>query len=1306
MTKYATFDAGPRDAPTLHPYDTASWLSRTMLSWVTPLMTLGNHKQLDPEDIWPLQYSHQAGELVKTFSKDYDASKSLVRAFFGSFGVRFLLTGFGSFAATAGTLVGPLVLNKVVTELTTDTYNVQVLTTWIVGLFVTQVVQALAETHSNLGAEVMSIQLTASLKNLIFAKSLRLNADSRREKTATEITNLYTTDCEFISECAIYIHQAWIIPLQILSVAVLLYRFLGVASIAGFAVIAVALFANHFVSTRFLTLYAAFMQLKDARMQALTEAFKSINIVKFNAWEDKCLQRIGEARTNELENVWSALKLIAGSVVILWGVPVLVSVATFSVYVGVLHETLTPATVFTSIALFQLIQNPLRDVADIVASIGKAHVAQKRIAAFLEMSEIDTDNVHSIQHPDANQFIKQNIIVAIQNATFAWDNDTPILKNVNLNVHAGDFLVIHGPVGCGKSSLCAALLGDMNKTSGGVYVGGSVAYCSQQAWIQHMTVRDNILFGRPYDRKKYEKVLEACALTKDLQSLPAGDRTEIGERGVNLSGGQKARVALARACYSDASVFILDAPLSAVDAIVQNEIFEKCLLGLLRHRTIILVTHNPEIIASEHVTSAVTLNDKGELVETRKVKHPSRPQYDSAITPLALLAYTRPSYDDEIHHQHEEHHHLAESDLNVLDMAKEVTTPSSRRGVEVNSRRPSFVEADEADEADETHVLVQAEERSQGRVGLHVFVSYYHAIGGFPVLFIVITSQVLWQVLQVSSDLWLSQWTTRSSSPEGDTMSQSSRIGIYAALGLSSALMVVVRMLTLSWFGIGAAKRLFDRMVYSLMHAPMKFFDANPIGRIIARFSNDVTDVDMMVPLVFGSFFANLLVLSFTMGTTAVIIQWKGLLLIPVMIIYVQVGRFYLEPAREIKRVERTTSAPVLSHLSECVDGGAVIRAFGTDQVLRFHFANDSKLDSANKVVYARLCVAMWFSLRIQLLGSLLAFISSYSLVLLHKELSPAIVGLAFSYVLKFSYSMERIVKTWSSVETTMVSPERMQQYIDIEQEAPHKIPTFDPPASTAWPSAGAIQFENVSFRYKDADQLVLKNLSFFIQGGEKIGIVGRTGAGKSSLTMALFRINELAGGSVLIDDVDVGKIGLKTLREKLSIIPQNPVLFKGPLRRYLDPFDEYTDDALWNALRRVGLIDRITSEDDKLECMVEENGENFSVGERQMLCMCRALLRESRIVIFDEATAAIDHETDQKLQRVIREAFVGSTVLTIAHRLDTILDADRILVLDGGEVVSFACPSELVSAGSGHFYDLMREGGYLDKFRTRGTTA
>ncbi|TMW67829.1 hypothetical protein Poli38472_007501 [Pythium oligandrum] len=1293
---YATFAAPDASSGAFkHPQTQAWCLSRLLLAWVVPLLRLGHRKQLDADDLWPLQHKHRAGVVAAPFRREVERSQSIVRAYFKLFGGRFVLTGLAFFIATAATLAGPLVLHHVVTELTVDTYDVQELMTWIVGLFATQVVQALMENYARFDSEVIAIQFTGALKNMIYDKTLRLSADARLDYFVGDITNLYTTDCQFLLMAASSVHQFWLLPLQIACVTVLLYRLLGLASFAGFGVIALAFFLNNFVSTKIYARYIDFMECKDDRMQAVTEAFRSISIVKFNAWEDKMLARIGEERARELKNIWGFLAYSGASVVLMWGLPVFISVVTFSVYSGVFHKQLTPAIVFTSIALFQLIQIPLRMISDMIAALVKAKVAHGRIVAFLDLPEVDTDSVRSIHHPDADSHIKQNVIVAFKYGTFGWDYDSPILRDVNLRIKTGEFVVVHGPAGCGKSSFCAALLGDMANIDGSLYVGGSVAYCSQQPWIQHMTVRDNILFGRPFDRKKYEKVLEACALTKDLQSLPAGDRTEIGERGVNLSGGQKARVALARACYSDAGVFILDAPLSAVDAIVQNEIFQKCLLGLLRNRTIILVTHNPEIIASEHVTRAVTINEHGELVETRAVE--TRPEYKSVVTPLAAKAYVKHSYDNEDDDSNEAAYKTSTADdlkyAQLMEISTGLTSPLRQNSVSYIDEKAD----NDMKDATETHWLIEDEDQNVGRVGGGVFLSYYRAIGGFPILFIILVSQVLWQAFEIASSFWLSDWTNDASATEDGMFSETFRIQVYAGLGLASALMVVVRALVVSWSGLGAAKRLFDRMTYSLMHAPMKFFDANPIGRILVRYANDVTDLDLSVPLGFGSFFACLFSVGCTMAVTAVIIQHNGLFLIPVVILYIVVASFYLTPAREIERVLKTMEAPVVSHLSETIEGGHVIRAFGQSHVDRFKLTNDHKLDSSNKVWFAQLCVSRWFALYIQLLGSVLVFGVAYSLVLLHASLSSAIIGLAFSYVLKASQTVGNIFQAWSTVETTMVSPERIQQYIDVEQEAPHKVPSVDPPASSEWPSSGAIGFENVSFRYKEGDRLVLQNLNFTIAGGEKIGIVGRSGAGKSSLTMALFRINELASGSVSIDGVDVGKIGLKTLREKLSIIPQNPVLLRGELRRYLDPFDEYSDDALWSALHRVGLSDRIANDEDKLYCMVEEDGENFSVGERQMLCMSRALLRESRIVIFDEATASIDRETEQKLQRVIREAFVGSTVLTIAHRLDAILDADRILVLDGGEVVSFATPLELVEKGSGHFYELMREGGYLD---------
>jgi len=602
----------------------------------------------------------------------------------------------------------------------------------------------------------------------------------------------------------------------------------------------------------------------------------------------------------------------------------------------------------------------------------------------------------------------------------------------------------------------------------------------------------------------------------------------------------------------------------------------------------------------------------------------------------------------------------------------------------------------------ETGKLIVEEERSEGRVGTHVFAAYYHAIGGFPIVSIILLSQVAWQGLQIGSDFWLSSWSNdaaKAADSNSDTDSTVYRLTIYSILGLLAAAMVLVRTLIITFYGMEAAKNLFNRMTDALLHAPMRFFDVNPIGRILTRYGGDVSAVDMQIPFMFGTLAANLFSVGCSAATAALVIQWKGLLLLPVVYLYVKLGGFYIQPARELQRLLQTTRAPILNHLSETIDGVSTVRAFGTHQVQRFWAESNAKLDGNHIVWYAQLCTSQWFTLRIQLLGSMLLLVVTSSLVLLRDMLDAAVIALAFSYALKVSTNLESIINVLTRIETVMVSPERMQQYIDIAQEAPHRVPSTDIVTSTEhWPSTGAIEFKHVTFRYKPNDPLVLNDVNFSAPGGDKIGIVGRTGAGKSSLTMALFRINELAGGAIIIDGVDISKLGLTTLREKLSIIPQVPVLFKGSLRSYLDPFEEFTDDQLWRSLEQVGLRERVASDELKLLLLVEENGENFSVGERQMLCMARALLRSSRIVVFDEATAAIDHETDQKLQRVIRSAFRESTVLTIAHRLDTILDSDRVLVLDGGRVAEFASPKELVARGEGHFFDLMREGGYLDR--------
>ncbi|KAK1946679.1 Multidrug resistance-associated protein 1 [Phytophthora citrophthora] len=1292
---YSTFEP-PRPATTPNAQESAGIISQLFLSWVQPLMEQAHKQQLNDEDVWKLCQFMKADNILNKFKLPLMQHKnSLPKAFVHVFWLQFLLTGITMLVSMLCNLVGPMALNRVVTALSDTSGDEEMLlmtaALWVGLVFIAQVIQALADCYTGLKNEVTAIQCICLLKSLLYRKMMKLSASSRKKKSTGELTNMYTADCETLVRTALVVHQMWLIPLQIVVVSYMLVEVLSVAAFAGIAVIVVMLGLNQLVSKKMLTFQREVRRVKDKRMKKVTEAFKAISIIKFNAWEDPITARISSARETELHALLKMRIMTSLSIVLLWGMPVFISIAAFGTFSVVLHRDLTPAIVFTSLALFLLIQAPLRGITSIVSMAIQCSVALERTSSFLRMAELEENSVISEEDPLAEKFTARDVVVAVLDGEFAWDKDgLSLLTNVNLKVKKGEFLVVQGTVGCGKSSLCSAILGEMERRKGTVFVGGSVAYCSQQTWIQNMTVKDNILFGHSFDRKKYDAVLDACALKSDIRSLSAGDLTEIGERGVNLSGGQQARIALARACYSDASIYILDSPLSAVDAIVQNEIFDKCLLGLLKNKTIILVTHNPEIITSKFITRAVTIDVVGSVVETYRGERQS--DYEPIVSPLGSDSYAPSAFgDSDVITQNSTSGSTESEDAEVA-----FASPSQKLN-SVWKKSLSFSAASDS----ERGRLIQDETRSDGRVSRHVFEAYYHAVGGFPVVFAILLSQMLWQALQISSDFWLSGWSNDAATlgkAAANTKEHTAyRLGVYASLGLLAAMMVFGRTVIVTIYGLQAARSLFDRMTNALMHAPMRFFDANPIGRVLTRYGADVAAVDVAIPFQFGTLAANVFSVGCSLATAAFLIRWKGFLLLPVIAIYVAVGSFYVAPARELQRLSKTTISPVLNHMSESVDGASVVRAFG--QVQRFFQVSDAKLDANHKIWYAQTYVSQWFSLRIQLVGSLLLLVVTSSLVLLHRQLNVAIIGLAFSYSLKIAANLEGIVRSLTRIETVMVSPERMQEYIEIEQEAPCRIPMMDPPAQLEWPSVGSIEFDKVSFRYKDDGDLVLRRLSFSVKGGQKIGIAGRTGAGKSSLTMALFRINELASGKVLIDGVDVGKIGLKSLREKLSIIPQTPVLFKGPLRDYLDPFDEFTDDQLWGSIREVGLIERIAEDNKKLMMIVEENGENFSVGERQMLCMARALLRHSRVVVFDEATAAIDRETDQKLQRAIRTAFAKSTVLTIAHRLDTILDSDRILVLDGGRAVEFESPAKLVGKGQGHFFELMKEGGYLDKF-------
>ncbi|KAF0697304.1 Aste57867_11998 [Aphanomyces stellatus] len=1284
--KYSTFDAVPT-GPRRHPMDEASSISKFFFSWAEPIMAVGNQRQLSPDDMWELQAANKVAPLTAAFSKRYAANhQGILTTFFSIYWAQFIWLGVLQVFTAVCDLYGPgFVLGEVIDALEAPVFDTTYVLQLIGSLYALSVVSSFAKVHLAFMNDIVGIQFSASLRAMLFEKSLKLSAKSKKEKTAGDIANLFSTDVINIMDFALNAHQMWIVPLQVVIVLYLLFKVVGWASVVGLAVVVVIITINANSAILLGKEEETLFERKDNRMKVLNEVFGAIQIVKFNAWEEKFRDKVQALRDHEVASLWRFYEYVIVLVTLMNCTPVLVTLSVFSTFTLWMKQVLTVTAVFSTVALFKSLQDAMANLPFSIMSLVQSLVSAKRINDVLVMEEVDPANVLTPTDPIAQSYAQDQVVVAIENGSFGWDHANPLFKKVDLRVRRGDFVIVHGAVGQGKSSLCSILLGEMEKYAGHVFVGGSVAYFSQQAWIQNTTIRENILFGKPYDRTKYNKIVEACALTNDMSSFPAGDRTEIGQKGLNLSGGQKARVALARACYSDADIFILDSPLSAVDAIVASEIFRKCFLGLLKNKTIVLVTHNPEIIDSADVDRVYLVQD-GQVLASSPKTTKEKTTLSPSVSPLAGRA---PYWEDA-------------PDVPDFEPAPRefdtLLTPSHRTPYNFNRLEMLFTPrgaTHQKEDASSDGRLVQDEERAEGRVSMQVVRNYIRAVGGWPALVVMVGSTLFMQVFKISSDLWLTQWSNSglTLTPDAFAASTNYNMAVYGGLSFVSFVFTALQCGTVFAYGVRGAQRLFKSMLINLLQAPMRFFDTNPIGRILNRFGDDIATADLGIPFSIGPMLFELSSALLTLGTTMVLTQWLGLLVIPLLVVYYRLGAYFLEPLREVNRIQKITRSPLISLVSEGIDGSVTIRAYGDKQLRRFYRLHDQKLEVFCSARFANSSVNQWFTLRIQLISSTIVGLILLSVVFLHNSLSPGIVGLLITYGLSIPSNLAFLVNIWARMETSMISPERLDEYIHIQREG-----VRDGAPAQAWPSAGQVVFDNVSFRYKENDPLVLKNVNFNVRGGEKIGIVGRTGAGKSSLMMALFRMNEVATGSIKIDGVNIASIGLKALRSSLAIIPQNPVLFKGTLRNYLDPFDEYTDSQLWDALHKVKLTERLASVEEKLLGPVEENGENFSVGERQMLCMARALLRQAKIVVLDEATAAIDHETDQNLQRVIRTEFATSTVLTIAHRLDTVLDCDRIMVFNFGELAQCDTPKALVSQGDGIFFELVTEGGYMDK--------
>ncbi|RHY25244.1 hypothetical protein DYB32_008436, partial [Aphanomyces invadans] len=1095
--KYSTFEAVPTNGP--HPLDAASGLSKLAFSWAESMMVLGNKRQLSPDDLWALQTDNKVAPLTAAFSAAYPThNRGILRTFFSIYFWQFLWLGFLQVFTAVCDLYGPgFVLGQVIVALEAPEFDSVYVLQLIGSLYVLSAISAFAKVHTNFLNDIVGIRFSASLRSMLFEKALKLSAKSKKEKTAGDIANLFSVDVINIMVFPLTAHQMWIVPLQVVAVLYLLFQVVGWACLVGLAVVVTIVTVNAQSAVLLGKEEETLFERKDHRMKLLNEVFGAIQIVKFNAWEEKFRARVQELRDLEASSLWKFYQYVIVLMTLINCTPVLVTLSVFSVFTLWMQQALTVSVVFSTVALFKSLQDAMANLPFSIMSLVQSLVSAKRINDVLQMEEVNPLNVATPEsNPElAATYAKEHAVIAIDNGSFGWDAANPLFTNVNLRVAKGELVVVHGAVGQGKSSLCSVLLGEMEKYHGTVFVGGDIAFFGQQPWIQNTTIRENILFGKPYDRVKYNKVVDACALSNDLSSFPAGDRTEIGAKGLNLSGGQKARVSLARACYSDADVFILDSPLSAVDAIVASEIFKKCILGLLKHKTVVLVTHNPEIIESGDVDRVYLIQD-GKIV-------PSTNESRAASSPTALpspLPSRAPYWS-------------VTKDVPVFAPAAPVTreydllvTPTLRTPYTFNAAEMLFTprntlnhhELKSGESNHEDGRLVVDENRAEGRVSKDVVIKYLDSIGGRTAVCLMLVATVGMQALKISSDLWLTSWSNSglTMAPEDFSASTNHNMLVYGSLALGSCLLTGIQSSSVFWYGVNGANNLFRAMLHSLLEAPMRFFDTNPIGRILNRFGDDIIACDLQIPFSIASMLFETSSALLTLTTTLVLTQWLGVFVLPLLYIYYRIGAFFLEPLREVNRIQKTTRSPLISLVSEGIDGSATIRAYGPKQLRRFYRVHDMKLEIFCASRFANSSINQWFSLRIQLISSTIVAMILLAVVVLHESLSPGIVGLLITYGLTIPSNLAFLVNIWSQLETSLISPERLYEYISLEKEGERTNAACDVPS---WPATGQVVFDNVSFRYKPNDPLVLKNVSFNVQGGEKVGIVGRTGAGKSS---------------------------------------------------------------------------------------------------------------------------------------------------------------------------------------------------------------
>ncbi|XP_055307782.1 ATP-binding cassette sub-family C member 4-like isoform X2 [Sitodiplosis mosellana] len=1156
--------------------------------------------------------------------------------------------------------------------------------------------------------------------------TLRLSQRALSNTAPGKLVNLLSNDVQRFESVAL-LHPLWISPFTAAIASFILWTHIRWAAVIGLIVVFLFIPAQSYAS-RLSAIFRFKTALRtDERVRLMDEIISGVQVLKMYAWEKPFERLISAARRRELSVILKnsyirALHLtlfLFATRVALFG-----TVLSFVWLYG--PENLTVSKMFmTSYLLNVITLGMCRIFIRSITEMGEVYIALKRLQIFFEYEEKTEVSSNGSEVISSDELDKQHLAVRLKNVSAEWsavknENDKNSakltkkigsyqnkdelnsiesklfkLKDINLEVPKGKLIFVVGSVGAGKSTLAQVLLKELPLTHGASGINGTTSYASQVSWTFTSSIRQNIVFGQHMDRARYDEVVKCAALTKDFEQFSNGDMTMVGENGAGLSGGQKARINFARALYRKADIYLIDDPLSAVDTHVQSHLFHKCIgpNGYLarQNATRILITHQLHF-----------MKEADWIVVLKDGKIETQGDYNTVLK--SGIDFTS------MLHQTENDENEQESVENKR--RNSASSQRSRLSSSGSLNKEGISPNEEENELNEKSEMVkELEASSKGKIKGSMLLNYLNSANMPCALMFMYALFISTQLSGSIADVWVSYWIRNeesrshllnyssssfnrtSSATDTNTWPTETYIFIYCGIIFSLILFAATRSATFCRVCIRASQNLHDTMFHGLILTTMRFFDVNPTGRIMNRFTKDLGNVDEMLPRILLEAPQGILLALGAIAVTIFTDLKLAIVILVMAVVFLFARKIYLKCSTNIVRLEGITKSPVFTHISATLGGLSVVRSFQAEQILREEFERHQNLNTGTWFMF--LGASSGFGISIDLVVYVFIGFVIYLFLIVNEGVTGDRVGLAITQVMSLSGILQYAVRQSADVTNQLTSVERILEYSQLERETQPEVPQK---VSADWPSKGKVEFKRVSYRYSAEDEPVLRELSFSVQPNEKVSVVGRTGAGKSSLISSIFRL-AIVDGDILLDDVNASSVELSVLRSRISIIPQEPTLFSGTLRRNLDPFEEYSDADIWSALENVELKEYV-SKNNGLQMPVQAHGQNFSTGQRQILCLARAILRKNRIIILDEATANVDLRTDEMIQKTIREKFVDSTVITVAHRLNTVIDSDRVLVMDAGTAVEFDTPYLLMQNEEGVFRKMIEALGQQERNR------